>query len=341
MATIKDVAKAAGVSVTTVSIIINGKAEERKISEATRDRVLETMRELGYQPNLSARRLRNQDSKKPVIAFFWPIDYRTTILASFLNALQLEIKALNFDCELVIQTYENDHLSQYGALILKNEYSGIIVGACSYDDLDYLEKLSPLMPLVLINRTSEHFSTVGVDNHEVGFLAARQFRQKGYTEAVVFASEHPYVATGQRTQAFLYACSQAGINVMAEHIFKIPNTISGGCQAAEQYCQLSEPPKIIFCDSDTIAIGALNTFHRLGYRFPEDVELLTIAMLEPEYAQHTNPPLSVIEMPNHEIGKQIIDLLYEKITNHNLEPTHITLPAALILRDSFCGNLNL
>ena len=82
MATIKDVAKAAGVSVTTVSIIINGKAEERKISEATRDRVLETMRELGYQPNLSARRLRNQDSKKPVIAFFWPIDYRTTILTS-------------------------------------------------------------------------------------------------------------------------------------------------------------------------------------------------------------------------------------------------------------------
>lgn len=73
MATIKDVAKQAGVSVTTVSIIINGKAEERKISAATQERVAEAMRDLGYQPNLSARRLRSQENERPVIAFFWPI----------------------------------------------------------------------------------------------------------------------------------------------------------------------------------------------------------------------------------------------------------------------------
>lgn len=335
MATIKDVAKLSGVSVTTVSIIINGKAEERKISDSTCRKVLEAMRELGYQPNLSARRLRYQESKKPVIAFFWPIDYRTSILASFLNSLQLEIKHLNFDCELVIQTYENDHLDQYDALILKNGYSGIIVGASSQLDLTYLESRSPQMPLVLINRTSEHFSTVGVDNQEVGFLAARQFQQKGYTEAAVFTAMHSYVATGQRTQAFLYACSQLGINVMADHIFKCPNTISGGSHAAKAYCQLDNPPKVIFCDSDTIAIGALYAFHHLGRRLPEDVGLLTVAMLEPEVTAYTIPSLTVVEMPNHEIGKRVIDLLYDKITNNNLEPEHITVPASLVLRDSF------
>ena len=74
MATIKDVAKLSGVSVTTVSIIINGKAEERKISDSTCRKVLEAKRELGYQTNLSARRLRYQESKNPVIAFFRPID---------------------------------------------------------------------------------------------------------------------------------------------------------------------------------------------------------------------------------------------------------------------------
>lgn len=335
MATIKDVARVAGVSVTTVSIIINGKAQERKISDATCRRVQETMRELGYQPNLSARRLRYQDNPKPVIVFFWPIDYRTSILASFLNALQLEIQKLNFDCELVVQTYENDHLDQYGSLILKNGYSGMIIGASSYMDLEYLESLSPQMPLVLINRTSERFSTVGVDNREVGFIAARQFQQKGYKEAVVFASEHSYVATGQRTQAFLFACSQLGINVMADYIIKCPNTISGGCHAAERYCGSPSPPKAIFCDSDTIAIGALNTFYRLGRKVPEETELLTIAMLDPDHAEYAIPPLSVLEMPNREIGKQIIDLLYEKITMNSLEPKHVTLKANLILRDSF------
>ena len=70
MATIKDVAKAAGVSVTTVSIVINGKAEERAISEATINKIHKAMRELGYQPNLSARRLRTSEKPVPVIAFF-------------------------------------------------------------------------------------------------------------------------------------------------------------------------------------------------------------------------------------------------------------------------------
>ena len=93
MATIKDVANKAGVSVTTVSIVINGKAEERRIPDSTREKVQEAMQELGYQPNLSARRLRFSDTKKPSIAFYWPIDYRTSIMASFVNYIQKELNA--------------------------------------------------------------------------------------------------------------------------------------------------------------------------------------------------------------------------------------------------------
>jgi len=335
MATIRDVAKEAGVSVTTVSIIINGKAEERKISAATRQRVLDIMKELGYQPNLSARRLRNPDSKKPVIAVFWPLDYRTTILASFLNSFQLEILALGFDCELVVQTYENDKLEQYSSAIIKNGYNGIIIGACSNSDLEYLEQLSPQMPLVLINRQSEHFSTVCIDHQEIGFLAARLFRKKGYTEAAVIASQHSYVATGLRTQAFLYACSQMGINVQSHFMFKGPSTIQGGYETAIKYCQSAEPPRVIFCDSDSMAIGALRAFHEYHLRVPEDVEILTIAMLEPEVTHYTMPSLSVIEMPNRAIGKYVIDLMREKISSNSLEPSHITMDAPLILRESF------
>ena len=337
MATIKDVAKLAGVSVTTVSIIINGRAEERKISPATQKKVQEIMLQLGYQPNLSARRLRYQESKKPVVAFFWPLDYRTSILASLLNALQLEIKSIGFNCELVIQTYENDKLDQYDASILKNGYSGVIVGACSQKDLEYLEHLSPQMPLILINRHSEHFSTVCADNMATGLTAARQIRQAGYTEAAVFASQHSYVATSLRTQAFLDACSQMGIQVLPEHILRGPSTIKGGYELTEEYCQLPDPPKMIFCDSDSIAIGALRAFYDQQIRIPEDVEILSIAMLGPETTAYSIPSLSVIEMPNREMGKIIIDLLYDKIAKNSLEPSHINLETTLILRESFRG----
>ena len=208
MATIKDVAKQAGVSVTTVSIIINGKAEERKISAATQQRVAEAMRDLGYQPNLSARRLRSQENERPVIAFFWPLDYRVSILASFLNFIQIEIAESGFDCEMMIQTYENDKLEQYGTTFLKNGYSGAIIGACSAKDQQWLEGICPRMPVILINRESEHFSTVCTDNDEVGLMAATKIRQKGYSEAAIFASRHSYFATSQRVQAFISSCEQ-------------------------------------------------------------------------------------------------------------------------------------
>lgn len=337
MATIKDVAREAGVSVTTVSIIINGKAEERRISEATKERVIEVMKELEYQPNLSARRLRFQDSKKPVIAFYWPLDYRTPILAAFLNALQKEIKEQNFDCELVIQTYENDLLERDASAIIKNNYNAVIIGASSKNDIKYLETLMPQMPVVLINRESDLFSTVCTDQKEIGFQAARLFRQRGYTEAAVVSSEHSYVATGLRTQAFLYACSQMGINVSVEHILKGPSTIAGGAAAAEAYCQLANPPKPVFFESDSMAIGALYTFHKNKIRIPEDVELLSIALMESDTTAYSVPALSVIELPNDDIIKAVIHIVMKKLGSNDPTPEHVTIEAKMILRETFQG----
>ena len=91
MVTIRDVAKAAGVSVATVSIVVNDKAKEHSIPETAQEKVNDVIRKLGYQPNLSARKLRSKYKSVPVIAFFWPLDFRISILASFLNAFSGEI----------------------------------------------------------------------------------------------------------------------------------------------------------------------------------------------------------------------------------------------------------
>ncbi len=335
MATIKDVAQLAGVSVTTVSIIINGKSVERRISAATKERVLSAMNELEYQPNLSARRLRYSDEKKPTIAFYWPIDYRVNILASFLNSIQKELKALNFDCELVIQTYENDNLEKNASAISKNSYNGIIIGATSTQDVKFLESLSPQIPVILINRNSEKFSTVCIDSTEIGFQAARLFRQKGYTEVTVIASDHTYVATGIRTQAFLFACSQLGINVESRYILRGNSTIAGGVETAELYCRMEKPPKAIFFESDSMALGALYTFHKHHVQIPGDVELLSIAMLDQENTRYAVPSLSVIEMPNENVCREAVNLLIRSMERSDFIPAHISVEPKVILRESF------
>lgn len=335
MVTIKDVANAAQVSTTTVSLIINGKAEERRISPATRSRVLEVMNALGYQPNLSARRLRSNDIRKPIIAFYWPMDYRTNILSSFLSSFQEIIHKLDFDCELVVQTFKNNELEKAAEPIIKNSYHAIIIGATSNEDILYLESISPQMPIVLLNRKSKKFSSVSVDTEEIGLLAARLFRQKGYTEAAVLAAKRPYVATGLRTQAFLTACAQLDITVDDSCIIRKDNTIEGGFLAAEAYCQMAAPPKVIFCDSDSMALGALCAFHQHHLKLPEDIELLAIGLLDPEFTQYSIPSISVIAMPNKTMMQKAVELIIGFLSAPSDEPVHEVLLPEITIRDTF------
>lgn len=335
MVTIKDVAQKAGVSGTTVSIILNGKADERRISEATRERVLNTMAELGYQPNLSARRLRVQDKTVPTLAFYWPIDFRSNILASFLNNFQASIKKRNLECELLMRAYENDHIEKSIAPLIKNSYTGALIGATSQKDLEDLEKLSLPIPIVLINRQSEKYSTVYTDYKAIGFQAATLFRQKGYTQAAVFTSRRPYMATGLRTQAFLNACVQVGIRVDKEEIFATDNSISGGVEAAKAYCAASHHSKVIFCESDLMALGAIWELNRRGIRMPQDAELLCIGMMDPEITEYSYPSLSTIQMNNMEITEKALDLLMEAISDGNRTPRQIEIPFQVCLRSTF------
>ena len=335
MATVKDIAEKVGVSATTVSIVINGKSAERGITQATQDKIYQAMKELGYQPNLSARRLRAGDDQPALVAFFWPSDFRLSILASFLNAYSKRIRETNFNCELVVQTYENDALDKYSASLLRNTYNAVIVGACSQKDLKALEVLPLQMPVVLINRDSSVFSTINVDNQAIGRLAAEQFLKKGYKELAVFSSGRKFIASNQRTEAFLSACEEMGITVKPESVYQDDSTAEGGYRMAQHFCADGGKAKAVFCDYDAIAFGALKAFREKGISVPEDLELLSIDITSLELASHSSPALSVIKMPNEKMGFAAMDLIKEKLAAHNMDPTHIETEPELILRESF------
>ena len=335
MVTIRDVAKAAGVSVSTVSIVMNDKALERSIPESTQERINRAMKELNYKPNLSARRLRSKYKQIPVIAFFWPLDFRITMMASFLNAFSREIQDSNFDCELAVRTYESGKLEAYDEVILKNGYNGVIIGECTEKDISHLEEINPSMPVVLVNRESEKFSTVSIDNNLAGKTGAYEFIRKGYTSAAVFASDTGCSASNLIVEAFVNHCRLSGIMIDDAHIIRDADTFDGGYCIAEKFCDMTERPEAVFCDSDAIALGALKALTDRGIRVPEDVSILTIDMNVSGITAYSSPSLSVIEMPNDEIGKNVIRLLNEKIMSGSQEASHIKAAPKLILRESF------
>ncbi|MEE4564194.1 LacI family DNA-binding transcriptional regulator [Paenibacillus polymyxa] len=339
MVTLKDVAKLAEVSVSTVSIVINGKSKERSIPSTTYNKVMKAIDELGYQPNVSARRLRNLDRAKPIIALYWTLDARTNMLAALLAGIQSEIEKKQFDFELVIRIYTNDQIAKDAKEIMNNTYNGIIIGATSEADLAYLESLSPRMPIVLINRQSKKFSTVYVDSGEVAIEAVSLLTKQSVQHIGVVAVESPYVASNQRINAFLEECRKQHIVVDQSHIITAPNSLAGGVTAAEKYLQMTDRPKTIFCESDTIVMGMIHEFNRLKIKIPEEVAIISIGMTGPDATQYSTPPITAIDIPSEQIAAAAISILYKSLSQKNLHerllPVHQKIAPTTYIRASF------
>lgn len=338
MPTIKDVAKQAGVSATTVSIILSGKSEERKIPPATCERVREAARQIGYRPDSSAKRLRMGGDRKPVIAFFWPMDYRLNVLASFINSMSKELHSQGMECELVVQAFENDRLKDSAQVLQDHYYSAIIVGACSAADLEFLEAQRLTIPVVLINRPSERYSSVCVDNEKIGREAAEMICKKGYRSAALLTASERYLQTRRRTTAFLDTCQELGITIDKTHILSVPGNMAGGSMGAVQFCYLNNRPQMLFCESASLALGALSAFQRMNISIPSDLEVLAVSMMGQEETLYSFPSLSIIDLPNEKMASTAIRITLKQLNDAlagTCVPIHKMEEADIILRDSF------
>lgn len=336
MPTLKDVAQLAGVSVTTVSIVLNGKAQERKIPMSTCARIESAMRALNYQPNIAARRLRKKEQSKPIVALYWPTGHRTHTLAFIINQIQTEIKRRNFSCEFIIQTYENDHLQLEADPIINGDYNAVIIGGLSSRDLDFLDSVPLQIAVVLINRYLEKCSTIMVNNVKVGDIAARLFLQKSYHSIGLIASRNTYLACSQRTQGFMDACSKHGLDIPDKWRLYTENTMEGGVLVAQRFMQLADKPKAIYCDSDLIAIGMVYHFNRCGLKIPQDLEILSVgSMLDNTYTTYSTPSISTIALPHDIIASSAISLTIDSLAFNSIKPQHIFIDPNIFLRESF------
>jgi len=334
MPTIRDVAKLAGVSISTVSIVLNGKSEERKVAKETAVKVLDAIKTLDYKPSLAARRLRSAEENKPVIALYWPLDYRTVFLARVLMGLQGEIKRRNFDCDVVVCTYENDKLYQEDGLTNKNRYSSAIVGAASANDMEYLKNFKPEIPIILYNRYLENFNTVCSNDEASAYKAASIFAQKGHKRVAVISAEGSPMATSFRTRVFMNACKELNIEIKDSLIVKTENSYSGGAQAAKKLLSLESIPRAIFCDSDLQAVGATFILNKENIRIPEDIEIIAYGLMSTDITEYTTPPITVVSIPSEEMAAECIVLIEDILNNNATEVVHKIIEPKIFIRDS-------
>ena len=336
MVTLKDIAKEAGCSLTTVSIIANGRGDEMHISAGTQQRIKKLIDEMGYRPNRSAQFLRSKAPAHPVIAFYWPLDSRANLLGARLIRFQDALSELDPACEIVVQTFICGKLSLYLDPLYENRYSGAIIAGANEEDMVSLESLElPIpVPTVLMNLQSRKYSTVGINNNNIGARAAALIHSKGYKSCALVKSSELHGGTSQRTKAFLYNCRQLGIDVPEEYCFSSMPGIEGGAKATEEYCALTERPRVIYYENDSMAQGGIYTLQRFGLKVPVDVEVLCIEMRESESTEYLMPPVSSISIPPN-VEKQTIALLLKLLKGSETSPVHIEMEPIVHLKESF------
>ncbi|MBQ8618958.1 MAG: LacI family DNA-binding transcriptional regulator [Clostridia bacterium] len=311
MATIKEVALRSGVSISTVSIILNGKEKERRIPESTVQRVHEAMRELDYHPNRAARKLRGVVTR-PVIALFWVLDKRSTFFMRLVRGIEEALNHSDCPCELVIHPYTNGELANEERFLLSADYQGVLIGALSKEDEAYLETLSFQVPVMVLNRVSGVFPYCTTSTENIGAMAARFAMESGCKRIAVATDEAAVVPKTTRRDSVIAACAQAGIPCSAQHYIEVENSLSGGVEAARRLMR-AQRPDMVYLDNDIMALGFSLGCYAMQIT---DVSILCVCLNHPELGSHISPAITMIDIPGEVLGRraagQMSQLLYHK-----------------------------
>lgn len=335
MPTIKEIASITGYSASTVSIVLSGKAKERKIPESTQEKIIKTARELGYTPNISARRLRSiSASKRLVLAVFWATDFRASMVVRFLRGLQQEVAESGTKCEIIIRPYTNGTLSEAASLKEMNMFNAAIICNASASDIEFLESTYFPIPIILYNRNSEKYCTVNVDSSRLGSLAAEVFLSHNKKAPAAITSEPVFSDMDLRIESFFGEFSKA--NISERRVIFQENSMRGGYEAAKQIANDKELPDCVFCASDAMAIGALKAFNKYGIRIPNDIELICVGNGEQEMEEYASAALSVVYLPMEEMAAFCFRILLDVISGKVQPPYSVVLPVKYIPRES-CG----
>lgn len=320
MATIKDVAKVAGVTVTTVSRVLNNRGY---IGEATRKKVQEAMEELNYHPNEIARSLFRKKSN--LIGLIIP-NVSHPFFAEITNYIEHYAYEAGYKV-LVCNSYQDsDKEKEYLNMLKKNLVDGVIMGSHTIDTSDYL---TGDLPVVALDRNfSNKIPYVTSDNYEGGVLATRLLIEKGCKKiAHISGPLEINTPANKRYEAFADVMSKENVSYIIKEakldIFK------GYIRLLENL--FKDHPDIdgIFASSDMIAASVIQVASFIGKKIPEDLKV--VGYDDVNLAALIVPPLTTIKQPIKAMAETAVSVLINKIEGKEAKIENI-LPVCLVER---------
>ena len=334
--TSRDVANLAGVSRTTVSLVLNN-VPGVNISPETRQRVLDAARQLNYYPDVSARRLASGRTR--TIALVWhrgpDATYRDVFLPGLLQGITRA--ARHYGYYLLFRPIEPDEPDDsYAELARGRHADGLILSGPRSDDTLLMDLYGEGFPLVLHGQLpGTDIPSVDVDNVRGAMQAVGHLLALGHQRIGIITNAPPaYTASQQRLEGYRRALEAAGIP-FDESLVRYGNFDEESGQAAMvSLLDLPHPPTALFVASDMVAVGALKAIQDRGLRVPEDVALVSFD--DVTIARFVTPPLTTVRVPAFGLGWAAGELLIRIIEQDLPRELHVLLETELIVRGS-CG----
>lgn len=331
--TIKDIARMAEVSITTVSKIINGK--DHDISQGTIDRVNRIMEEQRYVPNKLAGSLVTKTTK--TIGLVIP-DITNPFFPELVRGAEDRANEAGYSLFFCNSDDQPEKESQYIKSLMEKMVDGIIFTAASAENgrAEVLKNINS--PIVLVDRLVEMDEVragIVVDNVRGAYDGTKYLIDLGHQHILHITGPKNGKISEERASGYLKALAEAGIGVDEALVLYGHFKLDWGYKAMAEADDKGYPYSAVFCGNDLIALGAMKYLKEKNKRIPEDCSILGYDDIQ--IASHVDPPLTTIRQPKYQMGYQAVDTMIKILSGEGVTEKKIVLKTELVIRQTCKG----
>ena len=327
--TIKDVAKLAGVSISTVSRVIN---DSKPVTDEVKQRVLDVIKETGYVPNPLARSLVTKKSK--LIGVIVP-EVSDSFVNEILNGIEAVAKMYDYDI-LLVNTYSDKQQEIDSIRLLKTkQVEGIVMVSWILDEdhVNYMKEIR--IPAVYISKTARDYDiyTVSTSNENATYDMTKYLIENNHKEiALIMTSKEETILEAERRTGYERALRDNNIEVRDELIKHGNTDYEGGYNSMKELLDDKIIPSAVFVTGDEAAVGAINAIFDAGYNVQQDISV--VGFNDTKLAKIYRPKLTTVFQPLFDMGAVSIRALIKLINGEPVEEKKIELPYQIMDRES-------
>ncbi|QHQ59482.1 substrate-binding domain-containing protein [Anaerocolumna sedimenticola] len=337
--TLKEIAKMAGVSISTVSRVIN-QSNSKVASKEVQDTIWRIVRETNYMPNSTARNLKlgnNSEYSVPLAKTIGCIFARSNIttndpfFSQIARAIEQEAFRQGYIMKYSFSAYDINDANTFH-VISSNQVNGIaVLGRFDKNLLTFIKKQYKHVVYTGLNTIDTDFDQVICDGYQASVAAVKYLHNLGHT-SIGYVGEK---SKELRYQGYLDTMNSLSLPVTRENIIVTPLSSEGGYNGVKEYLKKGLNVTALFCANDLTAIGAMKAIKEYGLNIPADVSIISIDDIDT--AQYMSPMLTTIRVPMEELGKMTAKILIDRIENGKTLPIKVELPFSIITRESCMG----